>query len=401
MNEKFRQALPIIETLKRHGHEAYFVGGAVRDFLLDRPIGDVDIATSALPQEVISLFPKTVPVGIEHGTVMVIYKGTSYEVTTFRTEGRYEDYRRPAEVTFVRSLEEDLKRRDFTMNAIAMNERGELIDPFGGKAALEKQLIETVGAAAERFSEDALRMMRALRFVSQLGFSLAVDTKQAIEQHGHLLEKIAIERITVEFEKMLCGPFVHQAFPLLIETNLFLYLPGLSEKKEPLAKMSAYQWRRLHDRIEAWALFVYLLDVDPHSFLRKWKLPNHVIRDVSVCLQGLTEIREKDDWTIDRLYRYGQKYMPLIETVRATLKDESAATDELAARLAALPIQERKQLAVNGNDVMAWFGRERGRWIAETLETIERAVLHGEVKNEKEAIKEWLLACNQKQEKNC
>lgn len=152
-----------------------------------------------------AIFPRTVPVGIAHGTVMVIERGVSYEVTTFRKEGRYEDYRRPKDVTFVRSLNEDLQRRDFTMNAIAMNEYGEIIDPFGGVEALKQRIIETVGDAAERFNEDALRMMRALRFVSQLGFSLSLKTKQAIIQYGHLLQHIAVERIAVEFEKLLLG----------------------------------------------------------------------------------------------------------------------------------------------------------------------------------------------------
>jgi tRNA nucleotidyltransferase (CCA-adding enzyme) len=177
MKQPFAKALYIIKQLKAHGHEAYFVGGAVRDFLLRRPIGDVDIATSALPEEVMRIFPKTIGVGVEHGTVMVLHEGTPYEVTTFRTEGKYEDYRRPESVTFVRSLHEDLKRRDFTMNAIAMNEHGQMIDPFAGQEAIKRKMIQTVGDAKARFSEDALRMMRALRFVSQLGFYLSEETK--------------------------------------------------------------------------------------------------------------------------------------------------------------------------------------------------------------------------------
>lgn len=145
MKPPFRQALGIIQRLKQHGHEAYFVGGAVRDLLLGRPIGDVDIATGALPEEVMAIFPKTIDVGSKHGTVVVVHEGKAYEVTTFRTDGDYEDYRRPESVTFVRSLEEDLKRRDFTMNAMAMDEHGTVIDPFGGQEAIEKRIIAQYG----------------------------------------------------------------------------------------------------------------------------------------------------------------------------------------------------------------------------------------------------------------
>ncbi|MBW3216787.1 CCA tRNA nucleotidyltransferase, partial [Salmonella enterica subsp. enterica serovar Javiana] len=156
--ERFKKASSIIETLKQQGHEAYFVGGSVRDLIIDRPIGDIDIATSALPEEVMAIFPRNVPVGLEHGTVIVVENGEPYEVTTFRTESEYEDFRRPSSVQFVRSLEEDLKRRDFTMNAIAMTEEGKMVDLFAGQEAIQQREIVTVGNAADRFQEDALRM---------------------------------------------------------------------------------------------------------------------------------------------------------------------------------------------------------------------------------------------------
>lgn len=397
MNEQFRQALPVIETLKRHGHEAYFVGGAVRDYLLKRPIGDIDIATSAHPHEVMSIFPKTVPVGIAHGTVMVIERGVSYEVTTFRKEGRYEDYRRPKDVTFVRSLYEDLQRRDFTINAIAMNEHGDMIDPFGGMEALNDRIIETVGDARERFSEDALRMMRALRFVSQLGFSLSAETKQAIVQYGHLLQHIAVERIAVEFEKLLLGSFMSKAIELLVETNLFSYLPELATKKKELAQLAAYSLVPVH-RIEAWARFAYVARLDSQG-LKQWKLSNHLIRDVSICLEALERIHSLHDWTTDALYEYG-RYIPHIERLRAVLHGDEPHVQHLLKRWEALPIRERKQLAINGHDLLALFERKAGPWLAEMIGKIERAVLRGEVENEKEKLKEWAV-CNQKRENNC
>src|SRR3954451_24281467 len=158
----FKKAIPLLEVIEKAGFEAYFVGGCVRDYLLGKKIADVDIATSATPQEIKTIFSKTIDVGIEHGTVVVIWDKETYELTTFRSDGEYTDFRRPSEVTFIRSLEEDLKRRDFTMNSMAMDKEGRLIDPFSGRKAIQNKIIETVGAAPDRFHEDALRMMRAI-----------------------------------------------------------------------------------------------------------------------------------------------------------------------------------------------------------------------------------------------
>lgn len=273
--KRFKQAGAIIETLKQHGHEAYFVGGSVRDFIINRPIGDIDIATSALPEEVMHLFPRHVPVGLEHGTVIVVQEGIPYEVTTFRTESDYEDFRRPSSVQFVRSLEEDLKRRDFTMNAIAMNEEGNIIDLFAGQEAIRKQEIATVGNAADRFQEDALRMMRGIRFVSTLGFFLEEQTKRAIEEYGHLLEHIAIERITVEFEKLLTGKYCVNGLQQLVETKLVTHLPYLQMSEERILKAMQYNWDFFETDIEAWAFFLYCIGEEhPSVFLRQWKFSN-------------------------------------------------------------------------------------------------------------------------------
>lgn len=169
---EFEEARPIMRAIEDAGYEAYFVGGSVRDTILGHAIHDVDIATSAYPEEIKKIFNHTVDTGIEHGTVMILDHGEGYETTTFRTESGYQDFRRPDEVTFVRSLKEDLKRRDFTINALAMRENGEVIDLFNGLDDLDNHIIRTVGEAYERFHEDALRMMRAVRFAGQLNFKI-------------------------------------------------------------------------------------------------------------------------------------------------------------------------------------------------------------------------------------
>jgi tRNA nucleotidyltransferase (CCA-adding enzyme) len=404
MKQPFAKALHIIKQLKAHGHDAYFVGGAVRDFLLRRPIGDVDIATSALPEEVMRIFPKTIGVGVEHGTVMVLHEGTSYEVTTFRTEGKYEDYRRPQSVTFVRSLHEDLKRRDFTMNAIAMDEHGQMIDPFAGQEAIQMKIIRTVGDAKERFSEDALRMMRALRFVSQLGFYLSEETKEAIQELAPLLAHISVERITVEFEKLLQGAYSQEALSLLVETNLYKYMPGLCEKRAQLEQLAAHNWTLLTERAEYWGLFAYLLDVQQTliPFLRLWKLPNQLIKDVQAILNILGEIKQNNDWTKEKLYRYGLTHALSAEKIRSLLSGEKIDINmaKLRQLFDSLPIKERKELAINGNDLMKWFNKRGGPWVAEMLTLVENAIISGEIENNDEQIKEWLAQCNRKLEEN-
>ena len=148
---EYQKAIPVLKKLENEGYEAYFVGGSVRDILLNQPIHDVDIATSAFPEEIKQLFPKTIDIGIEHGTVLVLENDEQYEITTFRTESTYQDYRRPDHVEFVRSLAEDLKRRDFTINAFALKEDGEIIDLFDGLQDLEEQILRAVGNPHERF----------------------------------------------------------------------------------------------------------------------------------------------------------------------------------------------------------------------------------------------------------
>jgi len=404
MRPPFQQALGIIRQLKQHGYEAYFVGGAVRDLLIGRPIGDVDIATSALPNEVMAMFPKTVDVGSKHGTVVVVHEGAAYEVTTFRTDGDYEDHRRPESVTFVRSLEEDLKRRDFTMNAIAMDEHGTIIDPFGGQEAIVKRLICTVGEASERFREDALRMMRAVRFVSQLGFSLAIDTKRAIIANAPLLAHISVERMTMEMEKLLAGSFAAEALPLLAETGLSAYLPEMTGKDELLRRAAVCRWPWLTSREERWALLCQALGIkESRPFLRAWKLPNKVIDEAGAILAALAAVPEPAAWADEQLFLAGLKRALSVESVRAALTGKPPAPhhDELRRRFAALPIKTKGELAVSGREVIEWIGKPAGPWVKETLDAIWRAVVNGEVENEKERIYAWLMERSRIQEKNC
>lgn len=216
-----KDAKSIIDKLTGAGYEAYIVGGCVRDCLLGLVPDDWDITTNALPKQVKELFRRTIDTGIEHGTVTVMIGDEGYEVTTYRTDGAYSDGRHPDKVTFVPSLEEDLKRRDFTINAMAYNDSEGLVDLFGGRDDIEKKVIRCVGCADERFSEDALRMMRAVRFAAKLGYGIDNEALASIKKLAPTLSRVSAERITTELTKLLVSDH-----PEMIET---LYETGLTK----------------------------------------------------------------------------------------------------------------------------------------------------------------------------
>lgn len=200
------QVNKIIDTLEKAGYEAYAVGGCIRDSILGRTPDDWDITTSAKPEDCKRLFPRTVDTGIKHGTVTVLLGGEGFEVTTYRIDGVYEDGRHPREVTFTANLKEDLRRRDFTINAMAYNERSGLVDLYGGIQDMENQIIRCVGDARERFDEDALRMLRAVRFSAQLGYRIDEKTGEAVKAMASNLQKISAERIQAELVKLVTSP---------------------------------------------------------------------------------------------------------------------------------------------------------------------------------------------------
>ncbi|MCH5266024.1 MAG: CCA tRNA nucleotidyltransferase [Lachnospiraceae bacterium] len=212
----------ILHTLENNGYEGYVVGGCVRDMLLGRKPGDWDITTSAKPEQVKALFRRTIDTGIAHGTVTVMFGTEGYEVTTYRMDGRYEDHRHPKEVVFTPSLYEDLKRRDFTINAMAYNPRTGLVDEFDGMKDMERRCIRCVGEASERFEEDALRMLRGIRFAGQLLFELEPATVEAIREKAATLTHVSAERIRTELTKLLLSPGADRLM-LAAETGLSRY----------------------------------------------------------------------------------------------------------------------------------------------------------------------------------
>ena len=385
--QEFKKALPVIDKLNQAGYEAYFVGGSVRDCILNLPIHDVDIATSAFPAEIKEVFEKTIDVGIEHGTVLVLHQDESYEITTFRTESTYQDYRRPDHVDFVRSLEEDLKRRDFTINALALNAQGQIIDLFHGLEDLQNKRLKAVGIAAERFQEDALRMMRGLRFVSQLGFDLEEQTQAAITTHAPLLSKISVERICIEFEKLLLGQNAQQAFQLFITTDCFKYCPQLADKQHFLQQMSEILRFPIQDLSVAWCLLIDQLEIaikHQKAFLKEWKLSNQRIHEVLLLREALEIIKQRPLDVLD-YYQLNETCLTQLFYI-APFYDLALSKESLLNQYRLLVIHSLKDLAINGNDLMRALNRRGGLWLKETLVHCERAVLLKEVANEREAL---------------
>ncbi|WP_297953224.1 CCA tRNA nucleotidyltransferase [uncultured Lactobacillus sp.] len=387
--EIFIKAMPVLQTLEEAGFEAYFVGGSVRDILLQRHVHDVDITTSAYPEEVKELFNKSIDTGIKHGTVTVLYGGESYEITTFRTESGYQDFRRPDHVTFVQNLDEDLKRRDFTINALAMNTRGEIVDLFNGLDDLKNHVIRAVGDPEKRFHEDALRMMRAVRFMSQLEFKLEAKTQQAIKDNHELLKKISVERIREEFVKLGLGPHARQAFQIFLDTNLSEDVPDFAGKKDQLAIFPQLQFSPTMET-SLWSLIILLLKIPNeqiHQFMRDWKNSNAMAEQVEriINLFDLISSRAPSDY---ELFLAGEK--TLINTIDvAHIIGQPIASEALIDRYMALPIKKATELVVDGRFLIE-HGMQPGAKLGKTLNRIRELVVSSEIDNNQEAIEKYL-----------
>ncbi len=361
----------IIETIERAGGEAYVVGGAVRDTLLGRVPGDYDLATSLLPDEVIPLFPVVIPTGLEHGTVTIVLEHVPFEVTTFRSESTYSDRRRPDHVTLGVSLEEDLTRRDFTINAMALKPTG-LVDLFGGQADLASKIIRTVGRPEERFEEDALRMIRAFRFMSQLEFSLDGLTERAIAKQAETIQHVAIERVAIEFEKLLLGPGRVAALQAMLRTGLATYLPHVTSEVMGRLAQSSLQGVSTEN---VWTL---LLDAGfPQERLRVFKRSKKQEQRAK-RLVALVRLEQLTDW---------QRY---------TLTDEellvlNQMTGRSHADRTTLAIRSLKDLRVGGRDMIA-AGLKKQE-IKEALHYLEQHVVNGHLENQRsillEEVSKW------------
>ncbi|HFI0030821.1 TPA: CCA tRNA nucleotidyltransferase [Streptococcus suis] len=384
---EFQEALPILEKIKAAGYEAYFVGGSVRDAILGRPIHDVDIATSSYPQETKQIFSRTIDVGIEHGTVLVLEGKKEYEITTFRTEEEYVDFRRPSQVSFVRSLEEDLKRRDFTVNAFALDEEAQIVDLFDGMTDLENRTLRAVGIPAERFNEDALRIMRGFRFAATLDFEIEPTTFTAMVETAPLLEKISVERSFIEFDKLLMADFWRKGLRAMIDSKAYNFLPDLAGKSDELEAMltGLTEDFRFSTSEQAWAMLFVCLGIDNiKSFLKKWKTSNDFQRSV-IKLVEIYQLRQAGPVTKQICFNYGKEFLYLVEELRQAqgLVTDFAAIDRIDQ---ALTIHDKHEIVVNGGHLMKTFDLKPGPVLGELLKEVEFQIVEGQLENEVQAI---------------
>ena len=377
----------VISSLEKAGYEAVFVGGAVRDFVLGKQAKDIDIATSAEPEEVKAVFRHTVDVGIAHGTVLVVYKGEPVEVTTYRTEGAYTDHRRPDEVAFVKSLEEDLRRRDFTMNALAMTKDGELIDPFDGRRDLDKHLIRSVGNPADRFKEDALRMLRAIRFSSVLNFTIEKETFLAICDYAEQLRHVSTERLKMEMDKLFTGINPVKALRYMEESQLHLYLPLYPNKTEDLTYSIPF-----NTALEGWAYLTISGGFSSSDMTKAYKLSSNERKFLSYVKEAYDR-RQNGLFTIDDYYTYHLDVLKTTEKIFRLFHENSptVSSEDIEQSKNSLLIHSIADLSVDGKHLIEWTGLKGGRWTGEWIGKIEKAVLHGKCKNDPNIIKEWFL----------
>lgn len=371
----FSDAMTIVEKLVKAGYEAFIVGGAVRDYLLQKEIKDIDIATSATTEEVKALFSKTIDVAIKHGTVIVRSKGCSYEVTSFRGK----------------SLYEDLAKRDFTINALAFSNSNEIIDPFLGQEDLAKGCIRGVENPYERFREDPLRMLRAIRFVSILSFDVEKKTQAALKELSSNLNNCAIERVASEFEKICLGKNIQIAFQYLHETRLIAEVSYFKEIRAILNQESAISLRSLTNMTEIW-VFLLFTSGNHHlsKFLRSWKQPKKLIAAVEVITARLPKII-RTGFTDEDLYVLGIKKAMMAERVRAVIANCSGNLEEINQKFDKLPIKHLQEIEINGKDILTLLPNlESKQRIGTILALVETAVLTRAVANERQAIINWL-----------
>lgn len=438
------EVVALCERIRQGGHKSWLVGGSLRDILLERQPKDWDIATSATPQEMMRLFPRVIPTGIAHGTVTVLFREGSYEITTLRGEGAYSDSRRPDEIFFVKDIEEDLARRDFTVNAVAYDPLTDrLIDPFGGIDDMERKLLRTVGRAEERFSEDGLRVLRAARFVATLEFALEAETEQAIPQALTAFARVSAERVRDEWLRTMEARTPSRGFEVMRTTGILgITCPDLVEQfgctqnkfhaydvwqhsmacmdessRQPVQRVAALlhdlgkpRTRALSDKTQDYTFYNHeAVGADmADAWLRRYRFSNeervrivHLVRNHLVCYSSA--------WSDAAVRRFMKRVgtaeiEPLLELARADalakgrpVDDELASLDELRARMEAViaagAALGTKDLAVSGHDVMKHLGVPPGRIIGQVLEKLLERVLDDPSLNEREALLGLVESC--------
>lgn len=378
----------LLAILKEKGFFAYKVGGFVRDKLLGLPVQDIDIATSASPDQVMSLFPKVIPTGIQHGTVTVHWKEQSFEVTTFRKDLGYADHRHPLGVEFVDDITVDLGRRDFTINAMAMDLQGNLIDPFHGKQDLGKSILRAVGNPYERFEEDALRILRGLRFSIRYALQIESATWTAMKATSAGLNQISKERIRDEMIKMIEGDHPVRAIDLLAAEGILPF----SDWRSKALKLSQHPNKHWTNQCEntalRWAALCFEDSAEEaKQFLMLWRFPKKFIQEVAVCLEIAQLPLEGEREAKRLLLRYGIEKVKQCRALSRAFYNPFTIDDECLNHWdQQILLRDMKQLAVTGEDLLLDSRKPSGPWIGKTLQYLfEQVSLEG-MPNDRELL---------------
>lgn len=372
--DKFKGAIDILKIFNKNGYEAYFVGGCVRDYLLGEEFSDIDITTNALPEEVKKIFRKSIDTGIQHGTVTILVNGEGYEVTTFRTEDEYINHRSPEKVEFVSNLREDLDRRDFTINAMALDSNGILFDYHNGEKDLSSGVIRTVNNPNERFYEDALRMLRAFRFSSKLGFEIEYDTLEAIKRNAELIKFVSIERIVNEFKKLLSGKGNLRSLGLLLDSKLNTYIPFL-EEIETIQDFSKYSFCQ--------SLYI-LAKINDISFdiLKELKLSNKEIK----LIKEYDKIKENFINNVQLeliLYKYNFEDVVFVA-------EYFSYNNRNTIENCKLTINSFDEVDITSQEIISTIGEKPGPWIKSVISELEHEILLNRLDNNRKDILDFL-----------
>ena len=356
------KALEVLKILNQNNHEAYIVGGYVRDSLLNKKTNDIDICTSATPKEILEIFDNVIISDMQYGSVIVSYKGYNFDVTTFRKEIKYESNRKPVKIKYIKDLKKDLLRRDFTVNTLCMNSEGKILDILNVRKDLENKILKTVGNPRYRIKEDSLRILRCIRFATILDFEIDSKTKYFLSKYGFLLKKLSMNRKKEELEKIFLSKNKEKGRKLLIELNLTNVLDINKINNIVLCTDLLGIWCQLE-----------VDDIYPFTKYEKTQM------------KALRELLQKEEINNYELYKYGL----YLCTVYADIKGLSKR--KLNTKYNKLPITSRKDINISGEEISILLNRRPGEYIKEIMNDLEVNILNNKLKNNEEDIKNYII----------
>ena len=378
MQEKkdLRNAKIVLKIFMEQGYEAYIVGGAVRDYILHQPLTDIDITTNAKPGQTSKLF-RTIPTGIKYGTVTIVFGKAleQFEVTTYRGEGKYLDSRHPETVEWINHVEDDVKRRDFTINGLLMDSEGVIHDYVGGQKDIKDHILRCIGDPVERFDEDALRILRLFYFQSKLGFDIEKNTFMAACSESYKLDSLPNERVLQEIQKIISGDYFTKAVVSLHQTGVSKHLPGLEKGIEFFSKKTDY--KPFSDT------FYSLCFCLNGSVPEIWKFSNTTRHKYEMVLEIFSTT---NGYNALLVYQYGIDLLSLVNRVRNVLGIEPVLKNKITEIYNTMPIKTELDVRVTSDELIALAGRKPGAWLGNLKKELVKKVIIGELENEKAVL---------------